>query len=180
MTAAPRRQTHFSLPGMRLQNLVRESRLESVPQVAEVARLLLNWDCVLSVGSAAGLVQEWWLHKRLKPAVFALFVHDPKIHSLMLPSDVEGILIALENPTSAFGACPQVGRDAILSSTLIDTVADISEKVGSDPSRWKSGDLHHVYFEHPLSRSAQPKWGMRADVGIWLRFNRATCGLSGG
>lgn len=155
----------FSWPGMRLQNLVRESRLESVPQVAEIARLLLDWDCVLSVGSAAGLVQEWWLHKRLKPAVFALFVPDPKLHSLMLPGDVEGILTVLENPTSAFGACPQVGRDAILISTLIETIADISEKFGSDPSRWKWGDLHHVYFEHLLSHSAQPEWRMHADVG---------------
>lgn len=155
----------YSWPGMRLQKLVRESGLEKVAGVTEVARLLLDWDCVLSIGSAAALVQEWWLHKRLKPALFALYVPDPKIRSLMLPGDVEGILTALENPTAVFGACPAAGRDAMLISTLIETIADISSRFGVDPSRWKWGDLHHIYFEHPLSRSAEPQWRIHADIG---------------
>jgi penicillin G amidase len=155
----------YSWPGMRLQKMVRDRGLVNVASVAEIARLLLDWDCYLSVDSAAALIQEWWLQKRLKPALFALFVPDPKRRGLLYPGDVDGILAALENPSTIFGSCPEDGRDAMLVATLVETVADLSGRFGVDPVDWKWGDLHHIYFEHPLSRSVTPQWKTTADVG---------------
>ena len=154
----------YSWPGQRLQKLVRAARLDEAADTAAAARLLLGWDCLLDIGSAAGLLQEWWLHKRLKPALFELFVADPALRELMYPGDVEGLLCALETPGAAFGSEPAAARDALLAATLRQAVDDLSARFGPMEG-WKWGDLHHAYFEHPLSRSAPQDWKARADVG---------------
>lgn len=155
----------WSMPGARLQALVRAAGLTDAPGVGAAARLLLDWDCMLDVGSAGGLLQEWWLHKRIKPALFDLFVAREDLRGLMYPGDVEGMLTALENPGAAFGADPVAGRDALLRETLAGAVADLSARFGADMAAWKWGDLHHAYFEHPLSRALPGDWAAKADVG---------------
>ncbi|PJE36699.1 penicillin acylase family protein [Pseudooceanicola lipolyticus] len=155
----------FSWPGMRLQKLLRTAEIKSDPELAAIIKLLLDWDCMLSVGSTAGLIQEWWLHKRLKPALFSLFVPDPALHGLLFPGDVEGLLSALETPTAPFGPDPEAGRNSLLASTLRGTLYDLTEKFGPDTSTWAWGKLHHAYFEHPLSRDLGSNWIDLADVG---------------
>lgn len=93
----------YSWPGMRLQKLLKESKLASNPELQSVAQHLLSWDCDLNIGSAEATIQEWWLHKEIKPALFKLFVQDSRNHKLMYPGDIEGILTALENPSYLWG-----------------------------------------------------------------------------
>ena len=154
-----------SVPGQRLQRLVTAARLDRAPETTAAAAVLLDWDSRLSIDSAAGLIQEWWLHKRIKPALFEIFVHDPALRALMYPGDVEGMLSALEDPSAVFGPDPVAGRDALLKSALQATIADLSARFGADMQAWKWGDLHHAYFEHPLSRAMPDSWKAQADVG---------------
>lgn len=155
----------FSWPGKRLQELVRRANLAGDPRTAVAAGKLLDWDCRLTIDSAAGLIQEWWLQKRLVPALFEIFVPDPALRALMYPGDIEGIMTALENPGAAFGDDPAAARDALLATTLAGTMTDLAARFGDDPQAWRWGDLHHAYFEHPLSRAMPADWKAQADVG---------------
>jgi penicillin amidase len=155
----------MSVPGLRLQALLREAALNDDSQVGAAAQLLLEWDGRLEVGSAAGLLQEWWLHKCLKPALFALFVDDAGLRPFLHPGDVEGILSALERPSTAFGDNPSSARNQLLRETLQQADADLTERFGSNRAQWRWGDLHHAYFEHPLSRCSPPAFKTKADVG---------------
>lgn len=155
----------YSWPGLRLQKLAREAHLDQDPVAGAAAKLLLEWNCSLDIGSSAGLLQEWWLHKTLKPTLFALFVEDPKLRGLMYPGDIEGMLSALENPSDVFGPEPEKARNTLLLSTLQQTIKDLTARFGADLSAWKWGDLHHAYFEHPLSGALTAQWRARADIG---------------
>lgn len=154
-----------SVPGQRLQELLRAAELDRDAETAAPAAIILGWNARLDIDSNAGLMQEWWLHKRIKPALFELFVEDEALRALMYPGDVEGILTALENPGAAFGADPAGGRDALLKDTLLGTIQDLTARFGPHMQAWKWGDLHHAYFEHPLSRAMPANWAARADVG---------------
>ena len=155
----------MSMPGVRLQAMLRDAGLDGDAQVGAAAHLLLQWDGRLEVGSAAGLLAEWWLHKCLKPALFALFVPDASLRPFLYPGDVEGILSALEAPSSAFGSDPVAARDKLLRDTLEQADAQLTERFGPDRSQWRWGDLHHAFFEHPLSRRMPQAFKDKADVG---------------
>ena len=155
----------MSMPGVRLQALLREAELDRDPHVGPAAQLLLQWNGRLDINSAAGLLQEWWLHKRLKPALFALFVQDAALRPSLYPGDIEGMLSALERPSTAFGNDPIAARNQLLRHTLHQADADLTERFGPDRAQWRWGDLHHAYFEHPLSRCVPAAFKTKADVG---------------
>src|SRR5262249_44688215 len=100
------------------------------------------------------LFELWWT-KHLKPALFVRLVPDPAIRKLLAPGDVAGILAALEAPDARFGADPGAARDGLLLDTLAEAMRDAAARMGADPSRWRWGDLHHGYFEHPATATAR-------------------------
>ncbi|MFC0281555.1 penicillin acylase family protein [Falsigemmobacter intermedius] len=153
----------LSRPAQRLQALL--AGLDTGPDLAAARALLLGWDARMTIDSAAALLQEVWLHSHLKPALFALFVADPALRALMYPGDVEGMLRALEAPGAAFGTDPLAGRDQVLRDTLAAALADLQGRFGPDMTRWKWGDLHHAYFEHPLSRALGESGRGAGDIG---------------
>lgn len=144
----------MSMPGRRLQKLLKSIDAGTDADLSRALTMLLEWDNALHADSAAGALSELWFTKHLKPAVFALFVPDAKLRALLAPGDVEGILTALENPDHRFGENPSGKRDELLASTLSAAFRDAQERLGPDPANWQWGALHHGYFEHPLSRIA--------------------------
>lgn len=155
----------YSWPGMRLQKLLKESLLVSDPELTVVVQRLFDWDCYLNTGSAEATIQEWWLHKEIKPTLFKLFVKDARYCGLMYPGDIEGILTALENPSDLWGEEPVAARNKLLKSTLQQTITNLTAKFGSDFTSWHWGNLHHAYFEHGLSKSLGHDWAKEANIG---------------
>ena len=131
-----------SFPAQRLQNLIARLPHDDA-DFSSARRLLRDWNGDLGADSAPAALSEYWFAKRLKPALFAALVPDPQTRALLGPGSTEGVLRTLEAPGAA--------HDGLLAATLAAAYRDLLEKLGPDPSRWRWGDLHHGYFEHPLS-----------------------------
>ncbi|QCI67830.1 penicillin acylase family protein [Phreatobacter stygius] len=155
----------MSMPARRLQRLVKAIVAGSDTDLAAAQAMLVAWDNALHVNSAAGALSELWFTRHLKPALLTLFVPDPKLRALMAPGDVEGMLQALEQPGAQFGADPAAGRDRMIAETLRMAYRDGLVRLGPAPEAWQWGQLHHGYFEHPLSAIAGPEAAKSLDVG---------------
>ena len=137
-----------SLPALRL---LRQAQAQPASDAIAPARAVLDgWDGGMRVDSAAAALCEFWWTRHLRGAIFARLA--PRADAaLFAPGDVEGIVTALENPDARFGDDPRAERDALLAETLGAAYADLADNLGPDPARWAWGDLHHGYFQHPLS-----------------------------
>lgn len=153
-----------SRPALRLQRLLRAIDRADDADFARARAMLLAWDNELSVDSAPGALSELWWTKHLKPGLFALVVPEAA-RPLMAPGDVEGVLTALENPDARFGAAPAAARDDLLARTLAAAWRDAASRFGGDPAGWRWGQLHHGYFEHPLSAVSSDEMRRQLDVG---------------
>ena len=137
-----------SLPALRLTRLV--EALPASDAGAPARAVFAGWDGGMRVDSAAAALAEFWWTRHLRAAVFARLAPraDP---ALFAPGDVEGILTALETPDGRFGQDPMAARDALIAETLAAAYAALARELGPDARRWGWGDLHHGYFQHPLS-----------------------------
>ena len=55
-------------------------------------------------------------------------------------------------------------RKDILRRSLQDAMADARQRLGSDPARWRWGDLHRAVFAHPLGRGWPLDWLLNRSV----------------
>ena len=113
------------------------------------ARLFVGWDYRLEAASAAAALFEVWWMKHLRPALLARFAPNPTVRQLLLPGDVDRMLVLLGDPGTLWDASE---RDAMLLSTLSAGFADCENRLGADPAAWRWGDLHRALFEHATSR----------------------------
>jgi penicillin amidase len=136
----------LSIPAERLGRLINNVTNAS-GDLATALRMLRDWDHRLQAGSAAAALFEIWWVKHLKPAAVRGQAHDPALRSLLSPGDNETVLAMLERAEPAL-------LDVLLPDTLESAFANCRELLGTDPSAWRWGYLHHGYFAHPLSRVA--------------------------
>ena len=156
-----RLQTDYqSEPAKRLQRLMKKLRPQNEKQ-RRALELMMNWDAQLSVDSAAAALFEVWYQQHLRPAVVKRLVPDGA-EKLVGSGDPVVILNMLENPDERWGENPEQARDEILLSSLDEAIADLEQKLGTDWSKWRWGDLHHAELKHPLShlldKETQKKW----------------------
>lgn len=59
------------------------------------------------------------------------------------------------------------GMDDIIRRAFASAVAKISDKHGSDPSRWKWGDAHRLVLNHPMGRVAILDFLFKLNRGPW-------------
>ncbi len=124
---------------------------------AEAARLLLAaWDARVEAGSAAAALHEWWLTRRLGPAVSV--VHLGAAATAVPHPDARVIVDAVVERLQP------ASTDALVMATLAEAWADLVQRLGADPRRWRWGDLQQHWSAHPLS-GALPA-GMRDAVDI--------------
>jgi penicillin amidase len=155
----------FSRPAARLQELLRRIARDEDSDFAAARKMLLAWDNRLDAASAPAALSELWFTKHLKPALFAAFVPDAATRALLAPGDVESLLSVLEQPDARFGQDPAAARDALLARTLGAAYRDARERLGAEPAAWRWGDLHHGYFQHPLSAIVGEEERRRLDIG---------------
>jgi penicillin amidase len=119
---------------------------------SEAARMLLDWNMVLTKDSVAATVYEMWLSK-LTPNIFKPTVPAEAWSMVGGRFSVSQLIAALTNPTTKiFGPDPQKGRMQVLAASLTEAVAELSKRLGPDSSKWQWGNLHQAEFKHMLSR----------------------------
>jgi len=138
-----------SLPARKLQSLLKSAAGNSP---SSAAKLLLDWDCALSMDSSAATLYEFWVEE-LQDAVTKRVVpaEARKAARLYLPR----IVADLQHlQAQIFGENPENGRNALLLETLQAAEEKVAAKLGPDPQNWAWGKLHQMLFSHSLDVSA--------------------------
>lgn len=98
---------------------------------------LLAWDCNVSMDSRAALIYEVWIEH---------------LHRALLPEGIVSTRLAPDILLSELNR--RADKDALLDETLKTSLAEIRERLGPDEKGWTWGNLHKVYFRHPLGYAA--------------------------
>ncbi len=137
-----------------------------LPQDATGREMLARWDGRSDAGSAAALLYELWLSSHLRPALLARVAPDPDLRRFLLPGNIPVVTALLEGAYPALMAragLEEAGaRDALMRDTLAAALADVTARFGTDPAKWRWGDLHHGWFDHALT-----PLGTSFDLGPW-------------
>jgi penicillin amidase len=139
-----------SLPARELQALLKGAANGTA---GDGAKLLVDWDCTLTTDSSAATLYEFWV-KELHEALTNKLIPEQarKGVGLSLPQMVK----ELSHPRIAiFGIDAEAARDALLLQTLHDAEQKLSAKLGPDAQSWSWGQLHRVFFRHPLGVTAE-------------------------
>lgn len=115
-------QDTVSLPARDFVAMLKDWHPAAESAAGKIRAELLNWDCNVSMDSKAALLYEVWIQH---------------LHDAMLPKGIASIQLAPDIVLKELKARPD--RDAILEATLPTHLTE---------SKW--GDLHKVYFRHPL------------------------------
>jgi penicillin amidase len=102
-------------------------------EAANARSTILNWDSNVTLDSKAALLYEVWIEH---------------LHDAIRPKGIASERLAPEILLQELKASPQ--RNALLRQTLEISLNEIRERLGADQAEWKWGNLHKVYFQHPL------------------------------
>src|SRR5207245_6171635 len=143
------------------------------PLASTAQELVRKWDGTLSVDSGAAAVYEAWLvrmadrtfHDKLGDAVYLDYLANGRptfaLYKLLTrPSDPW---------FSSLGDAAIRGRDDVSALALDDAVADLRDRLGADPAKWRWGALHTVTFAHPLSIGLPGPLRALFDLGPYER-----------
>lgn len=122
------------------------ARIPDLKSFGSAGELLSGWDRVLARDSAAGALWAVWFYHHLTPAVAQALGGENA--ALLEPLDPWTVIDALD------GKFPKLDTRTILRSSLEAAWATCEQKLGSDPSQWRWGDLHRTSFVHPLHARA--------------------------
>jgi penicillin amidase len=162
LEASMRLQTDdLSLPALRVLRFL--SQLSGRTEAAAL-ELLSDWDGHLHEASPAAALFEVWWTRHLKPALLARAAPEPATRALLAPGDHETLLAALEHPGLHSWIRDEEDRTALLAETLSAAHTTCESLLGPEATAWRWGDLHHGYFEHPLSAGVSSASAWR-DVG---------------
>jgi penicillin G amidase len=75
----------------------------------------------------------------------------------------------LHAPDGRFGPDPVAGRNALLTKSLGEAVAELTRRLGPDAEKWNLGVYHHATIPHPLSAALKPELRAKYDVGTLPR-----------
>jgi len=141
---------NLSLPARELVPLLRGIDFENA-DTREAARMLLEWDMIISKDSAAAAIYEMWLSK-LTVNVFKPTVSAEAWQMIGGRFSISRLISALKNPdVKTFGPDPRRGRANAMTTSLDEAVAELRKRLGADSHRWRWGDLHRVEFKHMLA-----------------------------
>lgn len=137
-----------------------------IPQDAAGRDLLALWDGRSDAASAPALLYEVWLSSHLRPALLALVAPDQELRRYLMPGNIPVVTELLEGQhpklATRAGLDRPAMRDALMRETLAAALADVTERLGNDPTAWRWGDLHHGWFDHALT-----PLGESFDLGPW-------------
>lgn len=154
----------LSIPARTLVPLLKGLQHEN-STVDHARRQLLNWDHHMAIDSVgAGIYMAW--ERELRARVSALFVPEAAqdyVGLLQMKPTVDRLL----SPDGRFGADPSAGRNRLLKEALAAAVDSLTERFGSDMTRWQYGqeDYKHVLLRHPMSPAVNDALRETLEVG---------------
>ena len=152
----------LSIPARSLVPLLRDLPF-SKPASQQAANLLLHWNDVLDKDSAPAGIYEMW-QRRLLANMRELTVPREARSYVGMP-EMTKIIAWLQAPDGRFGQDPIAGRNAMLTRSLDEAVASLTERLGTAMEKWKLGAYHHATILHPLGAALKPELRARYDVG---------------
>jgi penicillin amidase len=126
-------QDTVSLPARDFLQLLRDWRPPAASEADNVRSELLHWNCNVTVDSSAAALYEVWIEH---------------LHRATLPKGIASTRLAPNVLLNEIRNNPD--RDAILLKTLEASLLEIRRRLGADQTEWKWGNMHKVYFKHPL------------------------------
>ena len=109
--------------------------------VLPAGTFLHGWDGVLAADSAQAAYFAVWFYRHLAPALTRQALGE------------QDVVQALDSTVVArLATRPEAA--AVVSETLAAAWLETRRLLGSDPARWRWGDLHRAVFEHPLLHRA--------------------------
>jgi penicillin amidase len=117
--------------------------------------LVRDWDGTLSTDSGAAAVTEVWLIRMLartfQEKVGEKLYTDYLGHGRPIFALYQ-LLAHPDDPWFVDAGDPAVrGSDAVSTLALEDATRELVARFGSDPAKWRWGDLHTITFAHPLA-----------------------------
>jgi len=156
----------LSLPARSLVPLLRDLPFTHASSSQAAARLL-HWDYVLDKDSVPAGIYEMWQRRLLSnmrdlvvPRAVRDYLGDPGMTKM---------IAWLEAPDGRFGSDPIAGRNSVLTKSLDEAVAALTERFGADMEKWRLGAYHHATIMHPLSPAFTPDLRAKFNVGALPR-----------
>jgi len=131
----------------------------SDPELNRALDLLRAWNGDERTDSAAAAIYETWAVKHLGRAVVAKAAPAAAQRTIG-QGHLEAVLDFLEDP-SALG----VERTGVLTASLRDALAELTNRLGPDMSTWTWGRLHHATFEPAITVLADPQLAAQMTLG---------------
>jgi penicillin G amidase len=162
---------NVSLPARSLVPLLRGLR-PGAGAVGNAHTALLAWNFSVDADSVAAGIYEMW-QRRVTANIRDLVVPKEAQPFVGQPS-MKRVIDWLHAPDGRFNrgqTDPVAGRDELLSRSLDEAVAELTKKLGPDPSGWQWGQekYHHVLIRHPLADIATPEVRAKLNVGPYPR-----------
>ncbi|MEM6320572.1 MAG: penicillin acylase family protein [Bacteroidota bacterium] len=164
MSSAALQTDYYSIPARELVPLLKELTIKN-GEVAWAQTMLLNWkDFQLDKNSIEAAIYVAW-ERVLKSEMTDLLV--PKEIQPNYRIQLKKVIDWLVLPDDKFGANPIKGRDDFLIKALTQAVADLTQKLGADHSKWQYGQekYKHIYLKHPLSNAVKADLRQKLDIG---------------
>jgi penicillin amidase len=156
----------LSIPARSLVPLLRDLVFPKAASQQAGARLL-HWDCRLDQDSVQAGIYEMW-QRRLMANVRDVSVPREARDYVGRPEMIK-VIAWLQAPDGRFGPDPIAGRNALLTRSLDEAVAELTERLGPDTEKWKLGAYHHATIPHALSPALKPELRAQYDVGTLPR-----------
>lgn len=154
----------LSIPARALVPLLRDLPIGDAA-AAKAQTTLLQWDYVLDKDSVAAGIYEMW-QRRILANVRDLAV-PKEAREVFGNIGMKKIIGWMNAPDGRFGADPIAGRNALLTASLEQAVAELTKKLGADPGKWQYGQekYHHATIRHMLSPAVNAEVRAKLDVG---------------
>jgi penicillin amidase len=146
-----------SLPAREVVPLLRGVRTED-PDLRWAIAKLLSWNFVLDRESDTATIYEFWMLK-LGPLAYAPRVPETA-RATFRQYDMRRVIAWMKVPDAAYGSNGRERtevRNRILLDALGQGLAEIRKRFGTDPAKWKWGDVHTADFIHPLATSDETR-----------------------
>jgi len=174
-------QDELTVTGRNIVPLLREIEIADA-DVDKLRDRLLKWNFVLDKDSVDAAIYVSF-ERRL----------EDNVREVVLPKEARGaigginakrLIDWLVAPDGRFGDDPIGRRDAILTDSLSQALADLRERFGPDMSTWQYGQekFKHALLRHPMTAAVSEEVRKRFDVGPLPRggYNRTVHNTGGG
>ncbi len=137
--------------------------LSALPETKELGEILSKWDFKESIDSAAASIYQE-TYRNLAGLVFKDELGE-ELGTLMIGKNYYwqerlGMMI-LSGESQWFDDITTPDKKENLTDLIqragTATIADLSERIGKDPSKWQWGKIHQIEFLNPLRRSGLGK-----------------------